>query len=113
MWTSRVGFGRRPCRRASVGVVLLIVVGLLGYDHLLQAQQEQEAWSGTMVRVYAKPGYLGGRKSSARRYWDVRTADGEVRSVRIWSRSLWNDARPGDWLIKRGGELHPDLLPRR
>ena len=51
--------------------------------------------------------------SSRTRYWDVRTSDGEVRSVRIWSRSLWGAARPGDGLIKREGELHPDLIARR
>jgi hypothetical protein len=112
MWTSRLGFGRRRRRGLSVGAILAIVLAVVGYDQFCQALQKQEAWSGTVVRVYTQPG-LGRRHSSVTRYWDVRTADGEVRSVRIWSRTLWGAASPGDELIKREGELHPDLLPRR
>ncbi len=83
-----------------------------GCDRFCQALQKQEGWSGTVLRVYTRP-WFGRRHSSVTRYWDVRTADGQVRSVRIWSRTLWSAASPGDGLIKREGELHPDLLPRR
>jgi len=94
--------------------MLILIVGLtyFGYDHLCQAWQKQEAWSGTVVRVYREKTFLGGIKPPKNHYWDVWTTDGEVRSVRIWSRSLWSGAIRGVRLIKRSGELHPEVVGR-
>ena len=90
----------------------MVVVAVIGYDRICQALQKQESWSGTVVRVYTQPGF-GRRHTSRTRYWEVRTTDGEVRSERIWSQSLWSAASPGDRLIKREGQLHPQFVGRR
>lgn len=112
MRTSLFGFRRRRRGKLSAGVVLLVLGGLFGYDQICRALQRRESWSGTVVRVYTERG-LGSRNSSRNRYWEVRTAEGNLLSERIWSRDLWKMASRGDRLIKREGELHPQLLTSR
>jgi hypothetical protein len=95
-------------------VGILIALGYVGYDQLNTALQERQEWTGTIVRVYDYKPFLAGRKpSSGDRYWDIRTADGGTQSVRIRPRSLWSEARAGDWVVKRAGEANPHLVDRR
>ena len=107
----------RSRRRARSAKSLVIAVPLilvwLGYDHYQRSQQTKEEWNGTIVRQYQERPFLGSSRSTPNRYWDVRTGKGEVRTVRVYARSLWNDGIPGNWVIKRTGELDPAITRRR
>lgn len=105
-------FGRRR-RRVSTFWTLVILFGLVGYDLLGSALQKQESWQGVVTRVYLERSILSSRKSSGNCYWDVRTTDGELRTIRIRVRDHWYSARPGDSVIKREGILDPEVLTRR
>ncbi len=109
----RLHFGRRRRNPASAALVIVFCLGYVGYDHLCQEWQKRQAWSGSVTRVYQEKGFLGGSKAPSHGYWEVRTTDGEERSVRIWTRSLWNEALPGDVVVKREGELHPLVISNR
>jgi hypothetical protein len=105
---------RRRARSAkSLLIAIPFVLVWLGYDQFQRSQQTKEAWNGTIVRQYQERPFLGSGRSTPNRYWDVRMGDGEVRTVRVYTRSLWNDGIPGDWVIKRTGELDPVLISRR
>ena len=111
-----LGLFRRRRRRGSAKsliVAIPFVLGWVAYDDYSRSRQKNEAWQGTIVRSYSERGFLSGRRSTPHRYWDVRTAGGEVQTVRIYSRDLWSDGHPGLWAIKRSGELNPELIGRR
>lgn len=109
MVNARIRFGRR--RRASAGVVLLLLVPLIGYDYVRSELQKREAWHGTVVRIHSARRFIG--KRSYNYFWDVRTGDGTVRSPLIRPQSVWSNARVGDQVIKEPGELNPRIVNRR
>ena len=98
-----VGVGLLPA------LILLFVAAFVGYDSAMRSWQKSESWSGTIERTYAERGFLSRGNSPSKRYWDVRTSDGEVETVRVYSSHTWNCGHRGVGVIKREGELDPVL----
>ncbi len=112
----RLGLFRTRRRRGSVAsaiVVIPLVLAFVAYDDWARSRQMKEAFQGTIVRVYKERPFWSRRGSASHRYWDVRTAGREERAIRIYSRDLWSAGAHGMSVIKRDGELDPDLLGRR
>jgi hypothetical protein len=113
MWNPRWRWGRRRRNPAGAAVAILLALCYVGYDQWVTSAQTREEFTGTIARVYDHKPFFSGRDSVGERYWDVRTAEGDVHSVRIRPRSLWSDARPGDRVVKRAGEANPGLIGQR
>ncbi len=108
-----MGFFPRRRKRASAGLVLLMVAPLVGYDVLRDEWQKRKAFDGAITRVYSERSFFSGRRNSFRHYWEIRGSDGEEHSVMLRPKSFWSDGRNGDWVVKRAGELYPELPGHR
>lgn len=100
-------FGLRRKRRASAGIVLLLLIPIMGVDVLRDALQKREAFSGAIERIYAERSFLSGRRKSFKHYWDIRGTEGDLHTLRIPSKAAWAAAHRGQWITKRAGELYP------
>jgi hypothetical protein len=112
----RFGIFRTRRRRGSAAgaiVVIPVVLAFIVYDDWTRSRQMKEAFQGTIVRVYKERPPWSRHGSASHLYWDVRTAGREDHAIRVYSRDLWNAGAHGMSVIKREGELDPDLLGRR
>lgn len=74
--------------------------------------QKGESWSGHIERTYAEHSFWQKSNSTPRRYWDVRSSDGEMHSIRVHAYSTWSRGGAGDAVIKIEGQLDPSLIVR-
>jgi len=99
--------GQTRRRRAPVGLLVLIIAGVVGYEELVKFEQRRDAWQGHVERTYEEWRFLS-RRGRANHYMDVRGDDGQIHTARVWSRERWSRARAGDWVIKKAGSLDPE-----
>jgi hypothetical protein len=106
MFRSRFGFGRRR-RPARVGLIVLFVALFVGYDYAASELQKRQEWSGWIERTYSSRGILSTNRTRSKHYWEVRSSDGELHTVRIYSSATWSAGWTGAPVIKTAGELDP------
>lgn len=105
------GFNRnrfRPRgRRAPIGLIVLVIVGVVGHQQLAEYEQRREAWQGTVERAYQERDFFS-RRGRANHYIDVRGDDGQLHTARLYSKDRWYRTRAGDWVVKKEGSLDPE-----
>ncbi|MBI4717079.1 MAG: hypothetical protein HY763_04685 [Planctomycetes bacterium] len=97
----------------TLPVVLVLFVGMLGYEEVNKSLQTRETWQGEVVRVHHGNWFFTSKRRSRRWYWDVRTTDGGVRTVRVYGAGKWPTASRGDWAVKQAGTLDPYVIRHR
>ncbi len=113
MFRMRFGSRRRKASWATLPIALVLVLCSWGYDDLCRTSQTKEAWQGTIEKGYTSSLSFASTDRKRRRFWDVRSSDGSVRSVRVYSDALWRMGRPGDPVVKHAGQLEPYLMQCR
>jgi hypothetical protein len=113
MWKGGRNFYERHI--VKIFVVMLLWNAIGAYWLLHYFRQMHDSWTGTVVRIYDADSTFtwvsGGAFGMPRRYWEVRTSSGEIRTVRLYSWP-WQQARPGDAIIKQQGQIEPSAAPR-
>jgi hypothetical protein len=105
MFGSGFHFGRRRRRPASVGVTILLLGLFFGWEYVRGEMQRREEFTGTIVKIYSERSFPGSKHFD--HFWDVRSPDGELHTVRIRSKSSWSSAHSGAYVSKRAGEIDP------
>ena len=115
MFGTRSASGCRRAKRYSPWVVVAALALFFGHDQLTKALQRRESWQGTIRRVYtARPFYgLGRGRGTGQRWWEVSGTDGKLHNARISNKQHWQSALPGAYVVKRAGELDPEVTCRR
>lgn len=105
------GFGRnrwqRGRRRAPVGLIVLVIAGVFGFEEIAKFEQRRDTWQGTVERAYQERGFLS-KRGRPNHYIDVRGDDGQLHTARLYSKDRWSRTRAGDWVTKKAGSLDPD-----
>lgn len=107
MFGSGFHFGRRRRRPASIGLTIVLLGMFFGWDYVRGEMQRREEFSGSIVKIYSERSFPGSKHFD--HYWDVRSADGAIHTLRIRSKSFWSSAHSGAFVTKRSGEIEPTL----